>query len=105
MKKIPAMAIALLAASATLVHAEDNGKKDPKTGKACVAFVSSELSDRGLVRMNFRNTCDSPFRIQIQATGATRQKTIEAGTPDKPAKAYVSCKPGENCESAKWQYE
>jgi hypothetical protein len=103
MKKI--LALALLAATTTLVHAEDTGKKDPKTGKACVAFISSELSDQGLVRMNFRNTCDSPFKIQIQATGATRQKSIEAGTPDKPAKAYVTCKSGDRCESAKWQYE
>lgn len=105
MKKIPALAISLLAATATLAHAEDTGKKDPKTGKACVSFVSSELSDQGLVRMNFRNTCDSPFRIQIQATAANRQKSIEAGTPEKPAKAYVSCKPDDRCETAKWQYE
>ncbi|HEX2616169.1 MAG TPA: hypothetical protein VHL57_01440 [Flavobacteriales bacterium] len=99
------LAFALLATTTTLVHAEDTGRKDPKTGKACVAFISSELSDQGLVRMNFRNTCDSPFRIQIQATGVTRQKSIDAGTPDKPAKTYVSCKPGDQCESAKWLYE
>jgi hypothetical protein len=103
MKKI--LAIALLAATTALAHADDTGKKDPKTGKACVAFMSSELSQQGLVRMNFRNICDSPFTIQIQATGATRQKAIEAGTPEKPAKAYVSCRPGDNCESSKWQYE
>src|SRR5689334_12707351 len=69
--------------------------KDPKTGKNCVSFISSELTNTGQTRMNYRNTCATAFQIQIQAGDNVRQKGIEAGTPEKPAKAYVTCKPDE----------
>ena len=98
-------AIALLAATTTLAHAEDAGKKDPKTGKSCVAFFSSELAENGRLRMNFRNTCDTPFEIRIPVGRNIRKNSIEAGTPEKPAKAYVVCSPNDGCESAKWVYE
>jgi hypothetical protein len=98
------IAIALLGATVTLAHAQDATKKDPKSGKNCVTLFSSEPTENGLVRMNFRNTCDSPFQVQIEARERTRQASITAGTPEAPAKAYVTCKADDVCEAAKWKY-
>jgi hypothetical protein len=98
------VAIALLGAIATAVHADDTARKDPKTGKSCVTMFSSEQTNTGQTRINFRNTCDSPFRVEIAAPERTRSGSIEAGTPDKPAKASVTCKADERCEAAKWTY-
>jgi hypothetical protein len=104
------LAIGLLAAMGTLVHAEEAdqagmaGKTDPESGKSCVAFFSSESIDLGRVRMHFRNICDSPFQIQIM-TEKLRKGTIEAGTTRKPGKGYVTCRADDQCETAKWTYE
>lgn len=100
------LAVALLATTASLVHAaDDTAKKDPKTGKNCVIFISSEPANNAMVRMNFRNTCDTPFEIRISAGQNTRKKSIEAGSSDKPSKAYVTCRASDVCETAKWSYE
>jgi len=98
------IAIALLGAATTVVHAEEATRKDPKTGKSCVTMFSSEQTDTGLTRVNFRNTCDSPFRVEIDATERTRSGSIDAGTPEKPSKASVTCKADERCEAAKWTF-
>jgi hypothetical protein len=95
--------IALLGAATTLVHA-DEARKDPKTGKSCVTMFSSELTSTGLTRVNFRNTCDSPFRVEIDTVERTRSGSIEAGTPDKPSKASVTCKAEDRCEASKWKF-
>ena len=97
--------LAALALTAGLVHAEDTAKTDPKTGKACVTYMSSESTQAGLVQVNFRNTCDSPFRIQIMGAQRTRAGSIESGTPGSPAKGQVICRPDDRCETAKWQYQ
>lgn len=104
MLKKSLLAIALLGATANLVHAQDAVRKDPKTGKSCVTLLSSELTNTGLMRLNFRNTCDSPFRVEVNTVERTRAGTIEAGTPEKPAKASVTCKTDERCEGAKWTF-
>src|SRR5262245_53994736 len=98
------IAIALLGAAATAVHADDAVQKDPKTGKSCVTMVSSELTNTGMTRVNFRNTCGSPFRVEIDATERTRTGSIEAGTAEKPSKAFVTCKADDRCETAKWKF-
>jgi hypothetical protein len=102
--KRPLIAIGLLAATTTIAGAEETGKTDPETGKSCVSFLSSEPTDLGLLRMHFRNTCDSPFEIQIIGE-KTRKGSIPAGTAKKPAKAVVTCRSGDGCETAKWKYE
>lgn len=99
------VAIAMLGSIATLAHGAEAAKKDPKTGKNCVTLLSSESTIPGLLRVNFRNTCDSPFQVQILASTRTRETSISAGTPESPSKAYVTCKLEDSCESAKWQYE
>ncbi len=100
------IAIGLLGALTALAHGQDAAKKDPKTGKNCVSYVSSELSENGVrLRLNFRNTCATAFEIRIPVGAKTRKKTIEAAEVDKPTKAYVTCLPNEGCESAKWVYE
>lgn len=98
-------AIALLVAAAGLAHAQDAPKTDPGSGKNCVSFFSSESPTPGLIRMNFRNICDSQFQIEIMAAEKTRKGTINAGTPEKPAKAYVTCRSDDGCEAAEWKYE
>jgi hypothetical protein len=98
------IAIAVLGAATTVVHAGDAARKDPKTGKNCVTMFSSEPTSTGLTRINFRNTCDSPFRVEIDAVARTRSGSIEAGTPEKPSKASVTCKADERCEAAKWTF-
>jgi hypothetical protein len=99
------IAIALLAAAAVVAHAEDASKKDPKTGKNCVTFLSFEApDDRGRVKVNFRNTCASSFQIQMQVDGKVRENRIEAGSPEKPSRAFITCKSDERCEAAKWDY-
>lgn len=106
MLKKQVLAIVLLAASTTVTHAADDAaKKDPKTGKSCVSFFSSEPGDNGLLRMHFRNTCSTPFQIRIPVGENTRKKAIEAGSPETPAKAFVTCKSEDRCETAKWLYE
>jgi hypothetical protein len=94
-----------LAAAAALAHAQEAAKKEPTSGKDCVTFMSSELTNTGLTRLNYRNICTSPFQIRIQAGENLREKAIEPGSPEKPAKAFVTCKPDERCEVAKWRYE
>jgi hypothetical protein len=70
------LAIVFLAAAAVLAHAEEAAKKDPKTGKNCVTLASSDPTDnRGLVRMNFRNICASPFQIGKVASSRVRPKS------------------------------
>ncbi len=102
------LAMGLLATAAILAqspaHAADDAKKDPKTGKSCVAFMSYETTSVGQVRMNFRNICASPFQIRVEATGRVREKGIEPGSPEKPSKAFVTCKSDDRCEAAKWQF-
>jgi hypothetical protein len=102
---IQTLAIGLLAAAASLAHAGEAAKTEPKTGKNCVTFMSTELTATGLVRMNYRNICASPFEIQIQAGENVRKKGIEAGSPEKPTRGYVTCKSDDRCEVAKWDYE
>ena len=99
------IAMALLATAATLAHASEAAKKDPVTGKNCVIFMSSEGTNTGMVRMNYRNTCGSPFQIRVQSRERTREGAIEAGSPDKPSRAQITCKSDEGCEVAKWRYE
>jgi hypothetical protein len=99
------IATALLGTIAAFAHGSEAPKKDPKTGKNCVTFMSSEAVDNALVRMNFRNTCDSPFEIRIPVGQNTRKKSIEAGSSEKPTKAFVTCRSSDACETAKWLYE
>jgi hypothetical protein len=98
------LAIVLLAATAAIAQAQEAAKTEPKTGKSCVAFMSYETTAIGQVRMNFRNICATPFQIRVEATGKTREKGIEPGSPDKPSKAFVTCKQDDRCEAAKWQF-
>jgi hypothetical protein len=97
------IAIALLGATTSFAHAQD--QTEPATGKKCVTFMASELTPTGQIRMQFRNICGNPFHVQVQATNRVRGTDIEAGSVDKPAKAYVNCKTDERCEAAKWSYE
>lgn len=101
-------AVGMLATAAVLAvttaYAQD-GAKDPKSGKSCVTFMSSEMTPQGQVRMNYRNTCANAFQIQVQAGENIRKKSIEAGSPEKPSKAFVTCKSDDRCEVAKWKYE
>ncbi len=100
------IAIALLGAAATVTHAAaDTAQKDPKTGKNCVTFFSSEPGDSGLIKLNFRNTCATAFEIRIPAGSNIRKKSIDAGTPENPSKAFVTCKSSDGCETAKWLFE
>jgi hypothetical protein len=105
MLKRSLITIALFGATISLAHAEDAGRKDPKTGKNCVTQLSSETTDTGLLRMYFRNTCDSKFQVQIMASTRTRAGSIDPGTPEKPSKGYVTCKTDDQCEVAKWKYD
>ncbi len=104
MNRTSLIAIALLGAAATVVHAGDANRKDPKTGKDCVTQLSSEATGTGRTLVNFRNTCASPFRVEIDVPERTRAGNIEAGTPEKPAKAPVSCRAEDRCEAAKWTF-
>lgn len=97
-------AIAVLAATSVLAHAEE-AAKEPKSGKNCVTFMSSEPTNTGQTRMNYRNICASSFQIRVQAGDNLREKSIEPGSPEKPSKAYVTCKADDRCEVAKWRYE
>lgn len=107
MFKRPLIAIALLGATSTFALAQDAGQTDPQTGKKCVTFMSSDLTPTGQMRMQFRNICANPFHVAVQTSISNRIRTtsIEAGSVDKPAKAYVNCKTDERCEAAKWTYE
>lgn len=100
------IAIAMLGAVASLAHAQDAGQTDPQSGKKCVTFMSSDLTPTGQVRMQFRNVCANPFHVEVQTSLSNRIRTtnIDAGSADKPAKAYVNCKTDERCEAAKWTY-
>lgn len=101
-------AIVLLATAAGVASTSaysQEGAKDPKSGKSCVTFMSSEMTPQGQVRMNYRNTCANAFQIQVQAGENIRKKSIEAGSPEKPSKAYVTCKSDDRCEVAKWKFE
>lgn len=102
------LATGLMVAAAGLacapVHAAE-AAKDPKTGKNCVTFMSSELDHIGQTRMNYRNVCASSFEIRILARDNVRRKTIEAGSAEKPSKIYITCKPDDRCEAVKWEYE
>jgi hypothetical protein len=101
-------AIGLVTAAAVLAqataHAAD-AAKDPKSGKACVTFMSSEYTTTGRVQMNYRNTCATAFEIKLQTGDSVKKKGIEAGTPEKPSKATLLCKSEDRCEVAKWVYE
>jgi hypothetical protein len=33
------------------------------------------------------------------------KKGIGPGSPEKPTRAYITCKPNDRCELAKWEYE
>jgi hypothetical protein len=55
--------------------------------------------------MNFRNICDSQFRIEISGREHTRANDIEAGSPDKPASGRVLCRPDDGCETADWKFK
>jgi len=99
-----ALAIALLATT-SLVRAEDTGKKDPQTGKDCVTYFSSEAGTAGVVHMNFRNICGSPFQIRVMGSEHTREGTIGPGSPASPSRGYVACSPEDRCEASKWQYQ
>jgi hypothetical protein len=101
-------AIGLVIAAAVLVQApaySADAAKDPKSGKACVTFISSEYTPAGRVQMNYRNTCPTAFQIKIQAGENVRKKGIEAGSAEKPSKAGVLCTSEDRCEVAKWVYE
>jgi hypothetical protein len=98
------ISIVLLAAASVVVYAQDASKKDPKTGKDCVTLMSSQLTDTGQTRMYFRNTCPTLFQIQIPVGKKVRENSIEAGTPEKPSNAYVTCSADDRCVGAKWQY-
>ncbi|MEJ0100498.1 MAG: hypothetical protein WDO12_12505 [Pseudomonadota bacterium] len=106
MSRKPLVTFALLAttAIASLAHADD-ATRDPGTGKKCVTYLSSETTAGGQTQMNFRNTCGSPFQIRVEGIGRTREKGIEAGTPQTPARVSLICTPEERCEVAKWVYE
>lgn len=97
------IAIALLGATASFAHAQE--QTEPESGKKCVTFMSSELTPTGQIRMQFRNICGNPFHVQVQATSRMRSTDIEAGSVEKPAKAYVNCKTDDRCEAAKWSYQ
>lgn len=86
-------------------HAADDAKRHPQTGKKCVTFIAADQTNVGQTRMIFRNICDSAFEIRIQAGKNPRQKSIEAGSPEKPSTAYITCQGGDRCETAKWVYE
>lgn len=98
------LAIGLLAAVAATAHTQE-AKKDPKTGKSCVIFVSSEVTNAGRQLMHFRNVCTSPFQIRIQLDGKVREKAIEPGSPEKPSRATVTCTVDDGCSTARWRYE
>ncbi len=102
--KRQALATILLATAAVLAHAQEDAKKEPKTGTNYVPFLSSAMPARGQVRMIFRNICASAFQIRVEARGNIRESGIEAGSPEKPSRAFVLCKTDERCEVAKWQY-
>jgi hypothetical protein len=101
-------AIGLLGTAAVFatppVQAQE-GAKDATSGKKCVIFMSSEMTPQGQMRMNYRNICPNTFQIQVEAGETIRKKSIEAGSPEKPSRAYVTCKPDDRCEVAKWKYE
>lgn len=105
----PISAIGLLAMAAILAHtptrADEAARKEPSSGKNCVSFVSSEFTNTGLLRMNYRNICDGAFQIRLQVGEKIREKSIEAGSPAKPSRAYITCKAEDRCEVAKWSYE
>jgi hypothetical protein len=99
-------ALAVVAATGDPAQAEEAaGATDPESGKSCVAWFSSEHTDTGLVRMHFRNICSQPFEIRIPVGEKTRKGRIEAGTPEKPAKAHVICRSDDGCETADWKFE
>jgi hypothetical protein len=96
--------IAALAVTAVAAQAQE-AAKEPKSGKNCVTFMSSELTSTGQTRMNYRNICGNPFQIRVELRDNVREKGIEPGSPEKPSKAFVTCKPEDRCEVAKWKYE
>lgn len=103
-----AIATGLLATVATFAfspaHAVDVAKH-PQTGKNCVTFLSSQTTAAFQTRMNYRNICDNAFAIRIQTGDLVREKTIEAGSSEKPSTAYITCKADDRCEAAKWIFE
>lgn len=97
--------IALLAGTTGVALSADASKSDPTSGKSCVSLLSYERTTTGLLLMHYRNTCSSPFEIRITTAEKTRRGTIEAGTPDKPAKGTVTCRSSDACESADWEFD
>ncbi len=97
--------VALWAVTAGLAQGADTGKTDPESGKRCVSLLSAERVDGGLMRMNYRNICDSPFQIEIMARNVKRTGSIKAGTPKKPSTGYILCKSADECDVASWKYE
>ena len=102
-KKIAATT--LLAVATAVAHAANGPMTDPASGKACVSFFSSQPTTPGLLVMNYRNICASPFEIHIKTGERTRRGTIKAGTPEKPAKGTVTCRADDQCETAEWEFE
>ena len=98
------LVMAVLATFAALGYAGE-AAKEPKSGKKCVTFMSSEVTNTGQTRMNYRNVCANSFQIRVQVGDNMREKGIEPGSPEKPSKAYITCKPEDRCEGAKWRYE
>jgi hypothetical protein len=99
------VAVALLAASAAMAYGANTAKKDSTNEKDCVSYFSSETTDTGLVRLNFRNSCDSPFRIEVFGLDHTRHNSIKPGSPEDPSQGYVLCTQDDECETAKWDYK
>ena len=95
----------LLAATTAVAHAVEAPMTDPASGKACVSYFSSEPPTAGLVVMNYRNICSSPFEIRITTGEKVRRGNIKAGTPDKPAKGTVTCRSDDRCETADWEFD
>ena len=98
-------AAAVLVAATPLAFAAGNRQKNPETGKDCVSYFSAQTTRTGLVQMNFRNTCDSVFTIEVHGVDRTRESQIKAGTPEDPAKGRVLCRPNDECVAAKWDYK
>jgi hypothetical protein len=105
MNKRQMIAVAVLCAATPLAFAASNKEKNLETGKDCVSYFSAQTTRTGLVQMNFRNTCDSPFTIQVHGVEHTRESEIKAGTPEEPAKGQVLCSQDDDCVTAKWDYK
>ena len=107
MRTFRIIAIALLTtASGAFAQNSSTSQKEPTTGKSCVTYMSSEYTQTGLMQVNFHNICGQSFEITVQLPESrTKSKAIEAGTVKSPARASITCKQEDHCDTAKWQYE